>query len=78
MNNRYFSIIDSYLQNFYKSVPKQDTFLVTLANPFLRYSGYKIEHSFTEATLRDTYSTFLEKGKITNMLIDFRSLFFLY
>jgi hypothetical protein len=28
--------------------------------------------------LRDTYSTFLEKGKITNMLIDFRSLFFLY
>ncbi len=78
MNNRYFSVIDDYLQNFYDQVPRENTFMVSINNPFLRYSGYKSEYSFTDAILRDTYSAYKEKWDTTNMLVDFRSLFFLY
>lgn len=78
MNNRYFSVIDEYLQNFYGHVPKENTFMISLSNTFLRFSGYNNEYSFSRPILMDTYPVFIEKSKLTNTLVDFRSLFFLY
>lgn len=77
IKNRYFSNIDWYLQNFLEQVPKKNTFLISLPNPFLRYSWYMSDYS-AEAILQDSYSVYREKRELTGMLADFKWLFFLY
>lgn len=78
IKNHYFGVIDSFMQDFYKKVPTEKTFLFSAwDNLFIRYSGYNSIGNFLKTTLGSSYEEYYKQGALDAQLSQFQKLFIL-